>query len=80
MDYSILNRSGSLLAHYDKNYFRKNQSGFPTYKSKKSVTVEQTPMNKYYVSILVEYESQVPEAELKKFNSNLRTLRRVHKT
>ena len=33
----------------------------------KSVTVEQTPTNKYYVSILVEYESQVPEAELKKF-------------
>ena len=33
----------------------------------KSATIEQTPTNKYYVSILVEYESQVPEAELKKF-------------
>ena len=33
----------------------------------KSVTVEQTPTNKFFVSILVEYESQVPEAELKKF-------------
>ena len=33
----------------------------------KSVTVEQTPTNKYFVSILVEYESQVPEVELKKF-------------
>ena len=33
----------------------------------KSATVEQTPTNKYFVSILVEYESQVPEVELKKF-------------
>ena len=33
----------------------------------KSVTVEQTPTNKYFVSILVEYENQVPEVELKKF-------------
>ncbi len=33
----------------------------------KSVTVEQTPTNKYYVSILVEYESQVPEVEPHKF-------------
>ena len=33
----------------------------------KSVTIEKTPTNKYYASILVEYENQVPEAELKKF-------------
>ena len=33
----------------------------------KSVTIEQTPTNKYYVSILVEYENQVPEVELHKF-------------
>ena len=33
----------------------------------KSVTIEQTPTNKYYASILTEYENQVPEAELKKF-------------
>ncbi|MBQ6773340.1 MAG: helix-turn-helix domain-containing protein [Synergistaceae bacterium] len=33
----------------------------------KSVTIEQTPTNKYYASILTEYESQVPEIELKKF-------------
>ena len=33
----------------------------------KSVTVEQTPANKYFVSILVEYESQVPEVSLQKF-------------
>lgn len=33
----------------------------------KSVTIEQTPTNKYFVSILVEYENQVPEVELKKF-------------
>ena len=33
----------------------------------KSATVEQTPTNKYFVSILVEYESQVPEVELKNF-------------
>ncbi len=33
----------------------------------KSVTIEQTPTNKYYASILTEYENQVPESELKKF-------------
>ena len=33
----------------------------------KSATVEQTQTNKYFVSILAEYESQVPEVELKKF-------------
>ncbi|MBQ6968778.1 MAG: transposase, partial [Synergistaceae bacterium] len=33
----------------------------------KSATIEQTPTDKYYVSILVEYESQVAEVELKKF-------------
>ena len=33
----------------------------------KSATIEQTPTNKYYVSILVEYESQVPEVEPHKF-------------
>ena len=33
----------------------------------KSATIEKTPTNKYYVSILAEYENQVPEAELKKF-------------
>ena len=33
----------------------------------KSVTVEQTPTNKYYVSILVEYENQVPEVEPHRF-------------
>ena len=33
----------------------------------KSVTVEQTPTNKYYVSILVEYENQVPEVKTHKF-------------
>ena len=33
----------------------------------KSVTIEQTPTNKYYASILVEYENQVPEVELQKF-------------
>ena len=33
----------------------------------KSVTVEQTPTYKYFVSILAESESQVPEVELKKF-------------
>ena len=33
----------------------------------KSATIEKTPTNKYYVSILVEYENQVPEVELKKF-------------
>ena len=33
----------------------------------KSVTVEQTPTDKYFVSILVEFENQVPEVELKKF-------------
>ena len=33
----------------------------------KSVTVERTPTDKYYVSILVEYESQVPEVEPHKF-------------
>ena len=33
----------------------------------KSVTIERTPTNKYYVSILVEYENQVPEVELHKF-------------
>ena len=33
----------------------------------KSVKVEQTPTNKYFVSILVGYDSQVPEVELKKF-------------
>ena len=30
----------------------------------KSVTVEQTPTNKYFVSILVEYENQVPRTGL----------------
>ena len=33
----------------------------------KSVTIEQTPTNKYYVSIIVEYENQVPEVEPHKF-------------
>ena len=33
----------------------------------KSATIEQTPTNKYYVSILVEYENQVPEVESHKF-------------
>ena len=33
----------------------------------KSVTADQTPTDKYFVSILVEYESQVPEVELKNF-------------
>ena len=33
----------------------------------KSVTIEKTPTNKYYASILVEYENQVPEVELRKF-------------
>lgn len=33
----------------------------------KSATIEQTSTNKYYVSILVEYESQVPEVEAHKF-------------
>ena len=33
----------------------------------KSATIEKTPTNKYYVSILVEYENQVPEVELKNF-------------
>ena len=33
----------------------------------KSVTIEKTPTNKYYASILVEYESQVLEVELHKF-------------
>ena len=33
----------------------------------KNATIEKTPTNKYYVSILVEYENQVPEVELKKF-------------
>ena len=33
----------------------------------KSVTIEKTPTNKYYASILVEYENQVPEVELKNF-------------
>ena len=33
----------------------------------KSVTIEQTPTNKYFVSILVEYESQISEVELNKF-------------
>ena len=33
----------------------------------KSVTIGQTPANKYFVSILMEYESLVPEAALKKF-------------
>ena len=33
----------------------------------KSVTIEQTPTNKYYASILVENENQVPEVELHKF-------------
>ena len=33
----------------------------------KSATIEKTPTNKYYVSILVEYENQVPEVELKRF-------------
>ena len=33
----------------------------------KSVTIEQTPTNKYYASILTESENQVPEVELKKF-------------
>ena len=33
----------------------------------KSVTIEKTPTNKYYASILVEYENQVPEVELQKF-------------
>ena len=33
----------------------------------KSATIEQTPTDKYYVSILVEYESQVPEVEPHKF-------------
>lgn len=33
----------------------------------KSVTIEQTPTNKYFASILVEYENQVPEVELQKF-------------
>ena len=33
----------------------------------KSVTIEQTPTNKYYASILVEYENQVAEVELHKF-------------
>ena len=33
----------------------------------KSVTIERTPTNKYYASILVEYENQVPEVELQRF-------------
>ena len=33
----------------------------------KSVTIERTPTNKYYASILVEYEKQVPEVELHRF-------------
>ena len=33
----------------------------------KSVTIEKTPTDKYYASILVEYENQVPEVELQKF-------------
>ena len=33
----------------------------------KSVTIEQSPTNKYYASILTESENQVPEVELKKF-------------
>ena len=33
----------------------------------KSVTIEQTPTNKYYASILVEYENQVAEVEPSKF-------------
>ena len=33
----------------------------------KSVTIEKTPTNKYFASILVEYENQVPEVELHKF-------------
>ncbi len=33
----------------------------------KSVTIEKTPTNKYYASILVEYENQVTEVELQKF-------------
>ena len=33
----------------------------------KSVTIEKTPTNKYYASILVEYENQVPEVYLRKF-------------
>lgn len=33
----------------------------------KSATIEMIPTNKYYVSLLAEYESQVPEAELKNF-------------
>ena len=33
----------------------------------KSVTIEKTPTNKYYASVLVEYENQVPEVELRKF-------------
>ena len=33
----------------------------------KSVTIEKTPTDKYFASILVEYENQVPEVELQKF-------------
>ncbi len=33
----------------------------------KSVTIEKTPTNKYYASILLECENQVPEVELHKF-------------
>ena len=33
----------------------------------KSVTIERTPTDKYYASILVEYENQVHEVELQKF-------------
>ena len=33
----------------------------------KSVTVSQTPSGKYYVSILFEYENQVPKTESQKF-------------
>ena len=33
----------------------------------KSVTIEKTPTNKYFASLLVEYENQVKTVELKKF-------------
>lgn len=35
----------------------------------KSVTITRTPTNKYFISILTEYESQVPEIELNKEKS-----------
>ena len=72
MRYTTNNQSGSVRIENGK--LKLPKVGFvkivqhrPMIGTIKSVTIEKTPTNKYFASILVEYENQVPEVELQKF-------------